>query len=152
MRGFFQASTHQADINGQTITVRSDETLLQAALRQDIDFPSICRVGGCGTCKCRLKEGQVDELTETAYLLTEKEIDEGYILACQSRLRSDIRVDLDRDGASGGKPVKGVIVGKTMLTHDICRIDVQLEQPIAYRAGQFAEVTLAELPGSPRSY
>ena len=33
MRGFFQASTHQADINGQTITVRSDETLLQAALR-----------------------------------------------------------------------------------------------------------------------
>ncbi|WP_431824480.1 fatty acid desaturase [Burkholderia sp. F1] len=152
MRRLFQTSSHKADINGQTITVRSDETLLQAALRQDIDIPSICRVGGCGTCKCRLKEGRVDALTETAYLLTEKEIDEGYILACQSRLRSDIRVDVDREAGISGTRIKGVIVGKTMLTHDICRIDVKLEQPIAYRAGQFAEVTLANLPDAPRSY
>jgi len=152
MRHFFRVSSHKADINGQTITVRSDETLLQAAERQNIDFPSICRVGGCGTCKCRLKEGRVDELTETAYLLTEKEIEEGYILACQSRLRSDIRIDLDQGAAISGKRIKGVIVGKTMLTHDICRIDVQLEQPIAYRAGQFAEVTLATLPNTSRSY
>lgn len=152
MRGFMRAASHRADINGQTITVRPDETLLQAALRQDVDFPSICRVGGCGTCKCRLKEGRVDELTETAYLLTEKEIADGYILACQSRLRSDIRVDLDHSAAIGGKPVHGTIVGKTKLTHDICRIDVALDTPLDYRAGQFAELTLGKLPGEARSY
>lgn len=41
MRGFMRAASHRADINGQTITVRPDETLLQAALRQDVNFPSI---------------------------------------------------------------------------------------------------------------
>jgi len=152
MRRLFQASSHQADINGRTITVRSDETLLQAALRQDVEIPSICRVGGCGTCKCRLTAGRVDELTETAYLLTEQEIADGTILACQSRLRSDIRVDVDLEAGISGQPIGGVIVGKTMLTHDICRIDVQLDAPIAYKAGQFAEVTLAALPDTPRSY
>ena len=112
-------SLHQAEINGQTITVEPDETLLEAAQRQTINIPSICRVGGCGTCKCKLKSGKVDELTETAYLLTEREISDGFILACQSRLRSDVKIELDREGAIDGPPVKGVIVGKQMLTYDI---------------------------------
>lgn len=145
-------SLHQAEINGQTITVEPDETLLEAAQRQNINIPSICRVGGCGTCKCKLKSGKVDELTETAYLLTEKEISDGFILACQSRLRSDVKIELDREGAIDGPPVKGVIVGKQMLTHDIARIDLRLDTPIRYRAGQFAEVTLSSMADAPRSY
>jgi NAD(P)H-flavin reductase/ferredoxin len=145
-------SLHQAEINGQTITVEPDETLLEAAQRQNINIPSICRVGGCGTCKCKLKSGKVDELTETAYLLTEKEISDGFILACQSRLRSDVKIELDREGAIDGPSVKGVIVGKQMLTHDIARIDIQLDTPIRYRAGQFAEVTLTSMWDAPRSY
>lgn len=144
--------THQAEINGQTITVHPDETLLDAAQRQDINIPSICRVGGCGTCKCKLKSGKVDELTETAYLLSEKEISDGFILACQSRLRSDVKIELDREGAIDGLPVKGVVVGKQMLTHDIAKIDLQLDKPIQYRAGQFAELTLSAMSDAPRSY
>ncbi len=143
---------HKAEINGQTITVQPDETLLDAAQRQDINIPSICRVGGCGTCKCKLKSGKVDELTETAYLLTEKEISDGFILACQSRLRSDVKIELDREGAIDGPPVSGVIVGKQMLTHDIAKIDLRLDKPIRYRAGQFAEVTLSAMSDAPRSY
>ena len=61
-------------INGQRIEVAPGETLLLAALRQGVDFPNRCRVGGCGTCRCRLAEGQVHERTETAYLLSEDEI------------------------------------------------------------------------------
>ena len=148
----FGRASHRAEINGQTITVEPDETLLVAALRQNINIPSICRVGGCGTCKCKLKAGQVDELTETAYLLSEKDIADGVILACQSRLRSDVKIELDREGVIDGEPVPGTIIGKQMLTHDIARIDVQLHKPIRYRAGQFAEVTLPALSDAPRSY
>jgi len=107
---------HKAEINGQTITVQPDETLLDAAHRQDINIPSICRVGGCGTCKCKLKSGKVDELTETAYLLSEKEIADGFILACQSRLRSDVKIELDREGAIDGPLVNGVIVDALPLS------------------------------------
>ncbi|MBA5689887.1 fatty acid desaturase [Rugamonas apoptosis] len=152
MRSIFGRSSHEAEINGTTITVQPDETLLSAALRQDILIPSICRVGGCGACKCKLKDGEVQELTETAYLLSEKEIADGYILACQSRLRSDVKIELDQHDVIGGAPIPGIIVGKQMLTHDIARIDVRLEQAVQYRAGQFAEVTLPALANSPRSY
>jgi 3-phenylpropionate/trans-cinnamate dioxygenase ferredoxin reductase subunit len=44
-------------INAQPVSVDRRETLLQAALRQGIDFPYSCRVGGCATCKCKLKQG-----------------------------------------------------------------------------------------------
>lgn len=84
-----------ATINGQAIPVEPKETLLQAALRAGIDFPHSCRVGGCAACKCQLVTGQVRELTETGYLLTDEELDQGYILACQSVPKSDIRVSVD---------------------------------------------------------
>ncbi|WP_333824587.1 fatty acid desaturase [Pinisolibacter sp.] len=153
MLSFFgKRSPHKALINGNSISVDADETLLQAALRQEVAFPNNCRVGGCGACKCKLKNGKVAELTETAYLLTEKEIADGYILACQSRLTSDIDIELDVDAAFSSDPVHARIVGREFLTHDIVRIDVQLDRPIAYKAGQYAEVTLAAVPGAPRCY
>ena len=54
--------------------VEKKETILTAALRQNINFPHSCRVGGCGSCKCKLLTGRVKELTEKAYLLSKEEI------------------------------------------------------------------------------
>ena len=73
-----------ARINGEPVAVQPGETLLHAALRHGIDFPHGCRVGGCASCKCRLVSGQVRELTETGYILSDEELDAGFILACQS--------------------------------------------------------------------
>ncbi|MFT8420590.1 MAG: fatty acid desaturase [Gluconacetobacter sp.] len=143
---------HKATVNGRAISVEPGETLLQAALRQDIDFPYVCRVGGCGTCKCKLIDGRVREMTETGYLLTEDEIAEGYILACQSTLRTDVAIEVDLKSALAGNIVRGHVVGKTALTHDISRIDVQLDAALDYRAGQFAELSLSSLPGVLRTY
>lgn len=83
-----------AHINGQRIDVAPGETLLQAALRQGIAFPNRCRVGACGTCRCRLAEGQVRALTEPAYLLDDEQIRRGYILACQSVPRGDVSIEV----------------------------------------------------------
>ena len=47
------------EINGEAVPVEHRETLLQAALRGGIDFPNSCRVGGCGTCKCKVTRGEV---------------------------------------------------------------------------------------------
>ena len=56
-----------AHINGREVVIHAGETLLQGALRNGIDFPNSCRVGGCATCKCRLAEGRVKEMTETGF-------------------------------------------------------------------------------------
>ena len=53
-------------------------------------------MGSCGTCRAVLKEGKVKELADFAYTLDGDMLKEGYILACQSSLKSDITVELDK--------------------------------------------------------
>ncbi len=141
-----------AQINDQSIQVEPGETVLQAALRQGIEFPNSCRVGGCGTCKCRLTAGKVKELTETGYLLTADEIDQGYILACQSVPRSDIGVAVDLSAQASRRTTLGRVVAQRKVTHDITSFSVQLDAPMPYRAGQFASVGIEGLDGVARSY
>ena len=139
----------QLRINDRSIAILPKETVLQAALRAGVDLPNSCRVGGCGTCKCRLAEGQVKELTETGYLLSADEIDGGYILACQSVPKTDVRIELDHQEH---REIAGTIVAQEKVTHDITHLTIQLASPVAYRAGQFARLTLDVLPDVTRSY
>jgi ring-1,2-phenylacetyl-CoA epoxidase subunit PaaE len=76
------------------IDVEEDETILQAALRQGNDPPFSCQVGACATCRAILRQGNV--LMDEDSALTQEEIDEGYILTCQSHpLTDDCVVDYD---------------------------------------------------------
>jgi ferredoxin len=76
--------------------VEPGQTILQAALAQGLPWPSRCRVGSCTTCRCRLLEGEVRELTDTTYVLSRRQLDDSYILACQSQPLGRVRVQLDR--------------------------------------------------------
>jgi ring-1,2-phenylacetyl-CoA epoxidase subunit PaaE len=70
------------------------DTVLEAALKQGADLPFSCKGGVCATCKARLLEGKVD--MEVHYALEQEEIDEGYILTCQSHPRTDqVVIDFD---------------------------------------------------------
>ncbi len=46
-----------------TVEVKSGDNLLKAALAAGLDWPHDCRVGSCGSCRCRLKEGKIKELS-----------------------------------------------------------------------------------------
>lgn len=138
-------------VNDDVFDVASKETVLQAALRHGIDFPNSCRVGGCGSCKCKVTRGTVKELSETGYLLSAEEIDQGYILACQSVPTSDLAIEVDLAQASQ-RGVLGRVVQQERLTHDIVHLIIQLAEPIDYRAGQFANLSIEGLPGVVRSY
>ena len=149
MLGFMQTRppATAARIEGKDVTVEPGETILQAALRQGIDFPNSCRVGGCGACKCKLVSGNVRELTETGYLLTAEELEERTILACQSTPLGDVEIAVEL-----AETFSGTVVAQSKLTHDITRVDVQLDGQLDYRAGQFAQVTIDALPDHTRSY
>lgn len=137
-------------INDTRVSVEPRETILQAALRSGIAFPNSCRVGGCGACKCRLTEGRVKELTETGYLLSAEELEGGYILACQSLPRGDLRVEVEL--APERPVVFGRIARRETLTHDIVALHVELEEPLSFTAGQYANLGIEGLPEVSRSY
>ncbi len=69
-------------------------TLLDAALSTGVEVPWSCRSGICGTCRVKLCDGTVEQAFDD--VLSEPELAEGYILACQSRPTSD-RVSIDYD-------------------------------------------------------
>ena len=71
-----------------------EEPILDAALKQGADLPYACKGGVCCTCKARLLEGEVE--MEVHWGLEEEEVQQGYILTCQSHPKtSKVVVDFD---------------------------------------------------------
>ena len=155
---FKGSAPKQLEIGGfeGAITVEKKETILHAALKQGIPFPHSCRVGGCATCKCKLVSGKVKELTESAYILSEAELDQGYILACQAVPKTDVKIVVDHLNLSG--PNHGVITSQGTLsaihklTHDIVHVVIELDQSLEYTAGQYALLSVPGVTNEGRSY
>jgi ring-1,2-phenylacetyl-CoA epoxidase subunit PaaE len=71
-----------------------DDVILDAALKQGADLPYACKGGVCCTCKARLLEGEVE--MEVHWGLEEEEVQQGYILTCQSHPKTEkVVVDFD---------------------------------------------------------
>jgi ring-1,2-phenylacetyl-CoA epoxidase subunit PaaE len=71
-----------------------DANLVDAALEHGIDLPFSCKGGVCATCRTHVREGEVT--METNYGLETWEVEEGFVLACQSVPVSD-RITIDYD-------------------------------------------------------
>jgi ring-1,2-phenylacetyl-CoA epoxidase subunit PaaE len=79
----------------RTFTMRmNDEVVLDAAMRAGLELPFSCRAGVCSTCRTKLVRGEV-EMAQN-YALEEWEVEQGYILACQSHVKTPV-VELDYD-------------------------------------------------------
>lgn len=61
---------------------RAGHTLLDALLAAGVEAPYSCREGACSACVCSLTEGRVNLARNE--ILTEDDLAEGYILACQA--------------------------------------------------------------------
>tara|TARA_A100001015_G_C14747172_1_gene616055 strand:- start:173 stop:454 length:282 start_codon:yes stop_codon:yes gene_type:complete len=69
------------------LEMNDDKTILDFALENDIDAPYSCQGGICSTCLAKLDKGSVK--MDNNQILTDDEIQDGYILSCQSRPTSD---------------------------------------------------------------
>ncbi|HYM26889.1 MAG TPA: 2Fe-2S iron-sulfur cluster-binding protein, partial [Steroidobacteraceae bacterium] len=73
---------------------RDDETVLDAAARAGIELPFSCRAGVCSTCRTKVVRGEVQMAQN--YALEDWELEQGYVLACQSRVKTAV-LELDYD-------------------------------------------------------
>lgn len=77
------------------IEIAPGQSLLEAALDNAMDAPFACKAGVCSTCKCKLLAGEVEMRTNHA--LEDYEVEDGYVLACQSYPVTDkIEADFDQ--------------------------------------------------------
>ena len=75
------------DGDSHTFEMNTDETILDVAIDNDIDMPYSCQSGVCTACQGRLLNGSVE--MDVSDGLSKEEIDDGYILCCQSHPSSD---------------------------------------------------------------
>ncbi len=79
----------------RSFTMRlGEETILEGAARAGIELPFSCRAGVCSTCRTKVVRGEVSMLQN--YALEDWELEQGYVLACQSHVKS-APLELDYD-------------------------------------------------------
>lgn len=79
---------------GKRVRAPAGVTILEAARRAGIEVRSICGgKGSCGKCKVVVRRGEVEfARPEEGRLLSEEELNEGYVLACLTRCLTDCEV------------------------------------------------------------
>ena len=86
--------TVMLDDEESSFEMSQKQSVLEAALDEDLDAPYSCQGGICSTCLARLKEGEVKMRQNN--ILTDSEVADGLILTCQSHpLTPTIYVDYD---------------------------------------------------------
>ena len=70
------------------------ENVLEAAMRHDVDAPFSCKGAVCCTCKAKVTEGKM--IMDANYALSDEEVAEGFVLACQAHPASEnVVIDFD---------------------------------------------------------
>ncbi|WP_194768207.1 ferredoxin--NADP reductase [Tamlana sp. I1] len=86
--------TVTVDDETTTFEMSQKQTILEAALDEDLDAPYSCQGGICSSCLARITEGEATMRQNN--ILTESEVAEGLILTCQAHPTTPtITIDFD---------------------------------------------------------
>ena len=135
--------------SNHVITVRDDETILDAALREGFVISYGCRNGACGTCKGKVVQGEVDYGTyqETALPETDKRL--GMALFCQARPRGDIVIECREISDVKNIPIRTLpcrVQKMQRAAVDVMLLYLKLptSERLQFLAGQFISVLLKD--------
>jgi CDP-4-dehydro-6-deoxyglucose reductase len=135
--------------SGREFTVENEESVLDAALRQGLQFPYSCRGGSCGACKGKLIEGAVTYPSGLPDALEPEAEARGEALFCQARPLGDLRIEVQelasvQDIEPRTYPCR--IVKKEHLAHDVLRLYLKLpaDRRMQFLAGQYIDFLLKD--------
>jgi CDP-4-dehydro-6-deoxyglucose reductase len=133
--------------HGRHITVPADRSVLDGALAAGLNLPHSCKSGHCASCRARLKSGEIDYPNGIPVGLTATEAQEGNVLLCQARARSDLVVEARLIASVTEVDIKTLpcrIARLTLLAPDVMQVFLRLPavEPLRFRPGQYVDILL----------
>ncbi len=132
------------DDPSRAIRVPSGRTLLAALAEHGIFLPSGCGGGGsCGLCKCQVEAGGRDILpTELAHL-NRKQRREGIRIACQLKVKEDMRIRIPEEIFHIKKYTATVVSNENIATF-IKELVLRLDpgQKLAFKSGAYVQIDI----------
>ena len=131
---------------GVEMEVEEGETVLNAAFRQGIALMHGCKEGQCGSCKSKLIDGDIELLKYSTFALPDYERENGHVLLCRTHAHSDVRSNCSTTMrtcsavAIAVKAFDGRVTKISALTHDIRRLEIEIDKPLKFWAGQYVDI------------
>jgi naphthalene 1,2-dioxygenase ferredoxin reductase component len=126
----------------RVIRVQPGANLLKALQDAQIPMSYSCMAGRCGTCRCRVVDGEVMEgAGELQQQPTGGET--GFVLACQTYLTEPCTIEIpepDEVVVHPARIVKATVQAVEDLTHDIKRLLLRPAKPVAFSPGQYVQL------------
>src|ERR1700756_578914 len=135
---------------GIEMEVEEGETVLNAAFRKGISLHHGCKEGQGGNYKSKLVDGDIELLKYSTFALPDYESETGHVPLCRTHAFSDVSFELlnyDEDLLSRSIAVKafgGRVAKISALTFDIRLLEIEIEKPLKFWAGQYVDLTLGD--------
>jgi ferredoxin len=82
--------------DNRTIQSKEGQSILDTASRNGVKIKVGCKGGGCGICKIKILEGEVERGITSRSVLSLEEIEQGYALSCKTEPKSDIVITYEK--------------------------------------------------------
>ena len=141
--------------SGKQFTVNQDETVLEAALRQNINLPYGCKNGACGSCKGKVLEGQVTHGQHSESAMSRADETGGATLFCCAHPQSNLLIEAREVQGAGDIAIRKVPCRVNAISRhgsDVAILKLQLpaSERFQFLAGQYLEFLLKD--GQRRAY
>lgn len=135
--------------SGHEVSIESDESVLDAALRQGLALPYGCRNGACRSCKGRVLEGAIEYPEGVPAALTPLDTAQSYALLCMAHAHSDLRIEVEEIDSDQDIVVRNLpcrVVAKRWLAHDVVGLELALpaSERLQYLPGQYVDILLRD--------
>lgn len=122
------------------IETPSGNSLLTTLGNNKIFLPSACGGGGtCLQCECKVIKGGGEPLPTEIPNFTRKELQEGYRLACQVKVRQDMEIEIPEE-VFGIKKWDAVVVRNYNVASFIKEFVVEIPEDMNYKAGGYIQI------------
>ena len=135
--------------SGREFAVRSDETILDAFLRQGAAVPYSCRNGTCAACKASLVKGTVTYEQYDKSAMSDEEKANGAILLCRAHPIENLEIEAEEISTLSSINIQKLpcrVSSMNRLAHDVMELKLQLpgNTSFSYIPGQYVDIMMRD--------